>query len=186
MKINLRDKIEVLPGGRGDHDLHKMNGNNLRLRGRWKVEVERKGKIIQTMEFDNTIVDDGANTLLNVNFDAATQVPQWYVGLVDEAGFSAFSNADLMNAHIGWAESVAYSESNRVPWSPASSTARSLANASAFVFSINGACVIHGVFVTSDNTKGGTVGKLLSTAAFSGPETRSPGDVLRMIYTISC
>ena len=62
------------------------------------------------------IVDVGLNHILETEFHSGAQVTTWYIGLVDNAGFSAFANADTMASHAGWAESSAYTEANRPTW----------------------------------------------------------------------
>jgi hypothetical protein len=150
-----------------------------------QVEHFRDGQKIGTYHTKNGIVDVGINSLLDVTFRAQTPITAWYMGLVDNAGFSAFANADTMSSHAGWAEATIYSESVRQTWSPAAASGRAIANSTAVEFSINGTGVIKGIFLTSVSTKSGTTGTLWATAAFTSTVSVTNGDVLKVTYTIS-
>jgi hypothetical protein len=155
------------------------------LAGKWKLELVRDGKTIHEEVFNNGIVDVGMNSLLDVYFRNQTQIAAWYIGLVDNAGFSAFAPADTMGSHAGWTESTAYSDANRITWSPGAAASRSITNGTPGTFNINGAATLKGIFITSNNTKGGTTGTLWSTAAFASTVTVANGDQLKVTYTLS-
>ena len=87
-----------------------------RPRGKFHVKQLRDGKVIAEFDVPNGIVDVGLNHILETEFHAGAQITAWYIGLVDNAGFSAFANADTMASHAGWAESSAYTEANRPTW----------------------------------------------------------------------
>ena len=135
----------------------------------------------------NGIVDEGIEYLLNVGFRSATsQINPWYIGLVDNSGFSAFANADTMSSHSGWTEFTNYSEATRPEWTVGAASSRAVTNSATVDFSINGVGgTVKGIFVTSNNTKSGTTGTLWSTAAFSSNATVTNGDTLKVTYTIS-
>lgn len=154
-------------------------------KGRWMLQVIRKGIIVHEEPFENAVVDAGANSLLGVNFHADTQITAWYVGLVDNASFSAFSNADTMASHAGWIENVAYSGGVRPTWSPGAPSGRAITNASPFTFTMTGSAVLKGVFVCSDNTLSGTTGTLWSEAAFGSLQSVGATDLVKLIYTVS-
>lgn len=150
-----------------------------------QVEHIRDGKVIGVYDTCNGIVDVGVNSLLDVGFRNQTQISTWYMGLVDNSGFSAFAAADTMGSHSGWNEFTNYSESVRQTWSPAAASSRSISNSTAVEFSIDGSGTVKGIFVTSDDTKSGTTGTLWATAAFSSNVSVVNGDVLKITYTIS-
>lgn len=153
--------------------------------GVWTVEHIRDGQVIGTQVIRNSVPDVGMNALLGIMFDSVTQITTWYIGLVDNAGFSAFANSDTMASHSGWVESVAYSDAARITWGAGTATARSITNATAATFNINATATIHGIFVVSNNTKGGTTGTLWSTAAFGSNVVVNNGDQLKVTYTVS-
>jgi len=158
----------------------------INLKGNPFVEhFDKSGRLKGIFDIDNGIVDVGINYLLDAGFDGGTPITTWYTGLVDDAGFSAFANADTMASHAGWTESTAYTEANRPEWTAGTPSSRSITNASTVDFSINATVTIHGIFITSDNTKSGTTGTLWSTAAFASPVSAQSGDTLKVTYTLS-
>lgn len=157
-----------------------------KLRGRFQIQhFNKAGELIGTYDIPNGIVDEGINHLLDVGFHAASQITTWYIGLVDNAGFSAFANGDTMASHAGWAESTAYSEATRPEWTEDAPASRSITNSTTVDFSINASVTLKGIFITSDNTKGGTTGTLWSSAAFASNVTANNGDTLKITYTLS-
>lgn len=155
-------------------------------KGRYYIEhLDKRGRLKGIYDINNGIVDVGINYLLDAGFGAGSQITTWYIGLVDNAGFSAFANADTMSSHAGWAESTAYTEATRPEWTEGAASSRSITNASTVDFSINASVTIKGIFLTSDNTKSGTTGTLWSTASFTANVTATSGDTLKVTYTLS-
>lgn len=157
----------------------------MKLRGRFKVEHIRKGKVIATYDIPNGIVDEGLNHILETEFHEGVVVPTWYVGLVDNAGWTEFANADVMNSHAGWVEADDYDEATRQAWTPGAAASRSITNAVTVDFTIDATVTIKGIFITSSSTKNGTAGILWSTAAFGSAVPLNDNDVLKITYTIS-
>lgn len=158
----------------------------LPLSGKFTFDLYRKGRLIDHEDYTNAIVTVGKNKLLDVMFGAGTQITSWYMGLVNNAGFSAFSAADTMASHAGWSEATGYTESTRQQWSPGAASSGSVTNSSAVVFSINATATLYGAFITSVNTKSGTTGTLWSEGAFSSTKPVVNGDSVRLTYTVSC
>jgi len=158
----------------------------MKMKDRYHVEhFDKDGILKGRYEFPNGIVDEGLNHILDTQFHGTTQVGTWYLGLVNNAGWTAFSNADIMTAHSGWVESTAYTESTRGEWTEGAAATRSITNSVTVDFSINATTVLKGIFVTSDNTKSGTTGVLWSTAAFQSNVSAVNGDTLKITYTVS-
>lgn len=151
------------------------------------IEVHhiRNGEVIGVYQTTNGIVDVGVNSLLDVTFRNQTQIASWYMGLVDNSGFTAYANSDTMSSHSGWGELTAYSEATRPQWSPAAASARAVSNSTPIDFTINGSGTVKGVFITSNNTKSGTTGTLWATASFASTVPVINGDVLKVTYTVS-
>lgn len=150
------------------------------------VEVfDKNGKLKYREKFHNDITNVGKDSLLNVYFDAATQLTNWYFGVVNNAAFSAFADADTMSSHAGWAEYTGYDETARVAWAPDAASSQSITNATSRTFDINATATLKGIFVTSDSTKSGTSGVLWATAAFSSTVPVTSGDVLKVTYTVN-
>ncbi len=160
--------------------------SELRLRGQFLIEHRNEaGKLIGVYRVPNGIVDEGLDKILDDMFNAGGQSSLWYIGLVDNAAWSAFADADVMNSHAGWAESTAYAAGTRPQWTVGAAAARQVTNASTVDFAINGTVTMKGIFVVDENTKGGTTGTLWSTAAFSSTINVTSGDTLKVTYTVS-
>jgi hypothetical protein len=177
--LPLQHKADVtMSRGRKIHD-------EIKPKGRFHVEHWREGKLLNTYDFPNDIVDAGVNALFNIMFDSGTQITAWYIGLISISSYSALSNSDTMASHAGWTEATGYTESTRVSWGAGSASARSITNSSPATFDINATDTIKGVFVTSQNSKSGTTGTLWATALFSADVPVTSGDQLRITYTVS-
>lgn len=152
--------------------------------GRFDLTVKRKGKIIDRQQFPNGIVDVGINYLLEAGFyEDTTGDETWFIGLVNNSGFSAFANADTLASHAGWTEFTSYDEVNRVAWGPDAPASRTITNSTPATFTINSGGTLKGIFVASVNT--GTSGILWSTAAFSSTITVVSTDEINVTYTLS-
>lgn len=161
--------------------------NDLNLKGRYVVEhMDAEGQLKGQYEIPNGIVDEGLNHILNTEFNGGAQVATWYIGLVDNAGWSAFADADTLSSHAGWAENMSYTEATRVAWTEGAASGRAMTNASTCDFSINASGNLKGIFISSNSVKStGNTGTLWSTAAFSSVVATANGDTLKVTYTIS-
>jgi len=163
------------------------NQEKMSLKGKFHIEHYNKaGQLIGKYEVPNGIVDVGLNHILETEFNGGTPITAWYIGLVDNAGFSAFANADIMSSHAGWVEThTTYSQATRPEWTAGTAASRAITNAATVDFSMTATITVHGIFITSVNTKGGTTGTLWSTAAFASNVTANNGDTLKVTYTVS-
>ena len=159
----------------------------LRLRGTFVVRcVGADGLVKWTEVSPNTIVNTGLDYILDSSLSNATQTTTFYVGLTD--GTPTVAVGDTMASHAGWVEVVAYTEANRITWVEAGASGQSITNsASTADFSINAnGTTIGGAFLTTDNTKSGTIGTLVAAAAFgAGDKSADSGDTLQVTYTIN-
>lgn len=146
---------------------------------------DKDGQLKWSQAFPNGIVDVGINYLLDAGFNGGTQVSTWYMGLIDNAAFSALANADTMASHAGWAESAAYDEAARPEWTAGAAGSRAVTNGTTVDFSMSATATIKGIFITTVATKSGTTGTLWSTAAFSSNASVTDGDTLKVTYTVS-
>lgn len=157
------------------------------MKGRFVVQhLDKDGNLKGTHEFPNGIVDVGLNHILETQFNGGTPVTTWYIGLINNAGFSALANADTMSSHAGWAEiNTQYNEATRPEWTAGTAAARAITNGTSVDFSMNDTISVRGIFITSVNTKGGTTGVLWSTALFASTVAAENGDTLKVTYTVS-
>jgi len=156
--------------------------------GCFKVQHFRAGKLLAEFDVPNGIVDVGLNHILETEFHSGTPITAWYIGLVNNAGFSAFNNADTMSSHAGWAETSSYDETNRPPWTAGTAAARAITNAVTVDFTISDTLTVKGLFIcggTGAASKGGTTGTLWSSAAFSSTIPVIDNDVLKITYGLS-
>lgn len=151
--------------------------------GRWR----RKCKWVE--EVQNLVTTEGKNDQLTQYFKGSSYTGAFYVGLINNAGFSALAVGDTaaqIGGSNGWAEATTYSESVRQTVTLGSASAGSIDNtASKAVFSINGTVTIYGGFVVTNSTKSGTTGKLYGEAAFSSTRSVISGDTLTVTVTLT-
>jgi hypothetical protein len=157
-------------------------------KGKFHVELlDRFGRLKARYEMPNGITNEGKNKILNVMFNDGVQIANssWYIGLIDNSGFSTLADTDVMSSHAGWNEFTSYSEANRVAWGSGTASVQSTTNATPATFNVSGSGTVKGVLVVSNNTKGGTSGTLWATALFSADVPVSNGDQLKVTYTVS-
>lgn len=156
-------------------------------RGKYHAEHWRNGKLLNIYKPSNDITNEGKNKIFNVMFNGDTQIANnsWFIGLVNATSFSAFAAADVMGSHAGWAEFVSYSQTTRVAWGSVTSTAQSVTNTTPATFDFTATGTLHGLFIVTNSTKGGTSGILWSTAAFSADIAVVNGDQLKVTYTVN-
>jgi len=134
---------------------------------------------------DNLITTTGKNDLWDKYLAGSTYTAAWFLGLIDNAGYSAIAAGDTAASHAGWAESTAYSNANRPAqsWGAASAGAKA---STATTFNVNATATIKGGFLISNSTKGGTTGVLFSAGLFTGGDRAvANGDTLNVTYTAS-
>lgn len=161
------------------------------FKGRWTGVTAWKGRpnhseMLWSIDFPNGIVDTGIHHALDrftdITGPTVTLAP-WHAGLIDNASFTGVADADTMASHTGWIENQAFSEAVRQQLNFAAAAARTISDSVSY--SINATVTIKGLFVTSDNTKGGTTGTLFSTALFATPPTLVNGNTLTANYSLS-
>jgi len=156
-----------------------------RVRGRWKAECYGPdGRLKWREDFENIVVNEGLNHLLDSALAGQTQITNWYVAL---KGTGTPAAGDTMASHGTWTEDQNYSEATRQAWTPnGAASGQSVSNSSSkATFSINANTTIYGAFLTSSNSKGGTTGKLYAAGDFAAPKTLGAGDQLLVTATFT-
>jgi hypothetical protein len=148
----------------------------------FKVRITKKDGRIIDVEIPNGITDLGLNKMLDVMFHDDTKIATWYIGLIDNAGYTAVDPTDTLGSHAGWAENTDYT-GNRKEWVEGAASGESITNASPAVFAIDDTVVLKGIFVASVDT--GTSGLLWSTALFPSTYALESGDTIGIIYTVT-
>jgi hypothetical protein len=140
----------------------------------------------------NLVVNEGLQLMNDEFFTGSSYTAAWYLGLVTGPGAgNTYAAGDTMASHTGWVENQDYSELVRQTATFGSATLADPSvidnSGSVAVFSINGTATIAGAFLTDDDTKGGTAGKLFSVSNFTAPGDRSvvSGDTLNVQYSFS-
>jgi len=177
--------------------------SNLSPRGRFQVEHWRNGRLIGQYEFPNGITNEGKDQILNTQFDAATQIATWYLGLIDNASFTALAAADtydeINQAGNGWDEFSDYTDpgngdsaTTRPVWNPDAAASQTITNGTVVVFDITATGTIKGLFLAGGGTAPENKGDhaagstLWATALFdSGDVAVQNGDQLKATYTVT-
>lgn len=152
---------------------------------RYRAECYRKDGTLRWADgFENLVVTEGRNALLDNTFVDAADAVAWYVGL---KGAGTVAAADVMNSHAGWTEVTAYDEADRPAWTPNGAAASgAVSNSSSRAsYAINDTATIAGAFLASDDTKGGTAGALFGAGDFASPRAMESGDTLLVRVDVS-
>ena len=158
----------------------------LTFQGYFHLEQWRDGKLIhKEVNIKNGVTDVGKNDILDVQFFNATQRPTWYLGFIDNSGYTGLADADTMSSHAGWAEATGYSEVNRPTWVTTAAASQSITNPTPATFTISGTATIKGIFCVDDNTKSGSGGLLWATALFAGDIPVAVADIIKISYTVN-
>jgi hypothetical protein len=177
--------------------------SGLNPRGRFQVEHWRDGRLIGQYEFPNGITDEGKDQILNTQFDAATQITTWYLGLIDNANFTGLADGDTYDeidqAGNGWDEFTDYTDAGngdsattRPVWNPDAAASQSISNGTVVVFDITATGTVEGLFLVGGGTAPENKGDhaagstLWATALFdSGDVDVQNGDQLKATYTVT-
>lgn len=156
--------------------------------GLFEIKVSRKigrSKRVIYREIFNGVTNEGLNNMLGVTFHGDTQT-SWYFFPISATSFTILAAGDTMASHAGWAESTAYTEGTRQQWTPNAPASKSITNTSLALFTIStDGTIFKGFGLTSNNTKGGTTGKLWSTGLFSADQEYLAGDLVQAKYTVN-
>lgn len=166
---------------------HLRTHETFRPRMHWHVEcVGPDGTVKWVEDGYNLIVDTGINDALDKWLKGSSYTAAFYVGLTSASPTPAAG--DTMSSHGGWTEVTAYNESVRQTLTLGSVSSKSVNNsASKAVFTIStNSTSVGGAFLTTNSTKSGTSGTLISVKAFTGGnKTADANDVLNVTVTIT-
>ena len=154
-------------------------------RGIWHMKCYRDGEVIWQEDWENIIVNQGLDYLIDVALGGATQITTWYLGLVNGATPS-FLAADTL-ASKSWTEDENYNEAVRQTWVDGGLSGVGSLNNSGSVasFLMNATTTIGGAFLASDSTKGGTTGTLYAEGDFATDRNVIANDILEVTATFS-
>ncbi len=139
----------------------------------------------------NLIPTEGLNGAVTDIYKASAYTATWFVGLVDNAMFTAFDATDTaaqINGTNQWKEATYYAEAVRQTLT-LGSVAGGLADNSASLatFTINGGGgTLNGAFIATSSTKTGTAGLIGGEATFNdGTHAVSAGNVITVQVNVS-
>lgn len=166
------------------------NEFSAKFKGIFEIEVkDEQGNLISTSKAENLCVDQGLNRILNVMFNAATQITTWYCVMFENDYTPVPGNT---YAAPGYVEFVAYNETTRPEYVEATSVAKSITNsANKAVFTANATKTLYGAALvgggTAPATKGDTAGGgvLFCSGRFPTPQPVVNGNVINLTYTIT-
>lgn len=178
-------------------DLSALAGLGLFPGGMFYVENDGASGITEPWKVPakNGVTGLGLDYILNVAFRGVTPITNWFILLVDSAGWTGYNLADTMASHSSpnaWSENTNYSNTTRPAWSPGSPSANAIVNGTPATFAmtpgssatIKGLALVGGSPGSAD-APGGTGGTLFSTASFTASQLVNNGDNLKVTYTMS-
>lgn len=143
------------------------------------------GTLLWTETIKNLIPNAALTNALSVVWGAGAQTATWFMGLVDNAGFTGFVPGDTAASHPGWSESVAYTESVRQTVVFGAASGNNIATSASCTFTINGTVSVKGAFLSSSSVKSGAGGLLGVEAALNNIQGMSSGQTLKIDYNCS-
>lgn len=147
------------------------------------------GKLKWEESISNLTTTEGRNDALTQYLKGSAYTAAFYVGLIDNASFTALAVGDTaaqINGTNGWIELTAYSGATRPALTLGTASAGSIDNsASPAVFAINATKTINGGFTVTTNTKAGTTGKIYGEGSFSSTRSLVSGDTLTVTVTLT-
>lgn len=149
--------------------------------------VMPNGEVRWNDGFYNLVTTAGKTDLVDKYFKNGTVPAAWYVGLMDNAGYTGEAAGDTAASHTGWVEThTTYSQANRPTLTFGTASNGAVSNsASPAAFSMTGTITVKGAFVISNNTKGGTTGTLYSVGVFGASRSVVNGDTLNVTVTLT-
>jgi hypothetical protein len=161
-------------------------GTKIVSKGVFRCECyDKDGRLKWSEDFPNGATTVGLSDMLTVAFAAGTQKTAWYMGLIDNASFSALSAGDTASSHSGWIENVNYDEATRPAWGAGTGSGGVITNASSVNFTMSASVTIKGAFLISNSTKSGTSGVLFCTGNMASTQAVVDNDVLKFTYSVT-
>ncbi len=149
---------------------------------------DSKGKLKWAEDYDNLVVNEGLNDLLQKYFKGSSYTAAWKVALKATGTVSA---GDTQATH-GFTEITAYSTAGgstsaaiRPTALLASASSQSVVTSTAAVFSVIASACVAGGFLTTGTTVGGTLGVLYGAGDFTAIRTVISGDVINVNLTLT-
>jgi hypothetical protein len=165
-----------------------MENVEYKVGGVFRFEHIRDGKVIDSWDTSNIVVNQGLNYILDAALSNGVIIPTWYIGLFKNnyTPIATDVKATFTGSGVANEATTEYSETIRPTWVDAGAASQSISNsASPAVFTFASAVTIYGALMTSTNTKGDTAGTLLAAAKFTTSKVMAIADQLNISYIIS-
>lgn len=159
----------------------------VKMHTHWRVVARSPDSNIKWIdEFDNLVVNEGLDDLLDKYLKGSGYTAAFYVGITGSS--PSFAAEDTMGSHAGWTEVTAYDEANRPTLTLGAVSGQSVDNSgneATFTIDTNDTA-IGGAFVSTDDTRGGSSGTLYGGAALSaGDKQLDDDDTLEVTVTLT-
>ena len=159
----------------------------IKMHTHWQVVAKDPGgKVKWVDDFDNLVVNEGLDDLLDNYLKGSGYTAAFYVGITGTS--PSFAAGDTMGSHDGWTEVEAYDEATRETLTLGAVSSQSVDNSASkaqFTIDTNGT-KIGGAFVSTDDEKGGSGGTLYGGAALSaGDKELDDDDTLDVTVTLT-
>lgn len=131
----------------------------------------------------NGVTTEGVNEALNRMFIGQAQT-QWWIGIIDQSGFSGVSVTDTHVSHPGWVEFTGYS-GNRSLWMPIAASSGIMSTTVGSTFNVTAGGNLRGTFLASRATTGTGAGAVIYCTAITLAADVVPvsaSDVLTITY----
>lgn len=147
--------------------------------------LNEHGFVVQTVEAENLVPDEGLTMLRNAVFNGGAVPPAWFVGIFegDYTPTAAITAATIAAQSL---ECTAYTQTTRPALAATNLGAGGVqtlvdgATDDRAKFDFGSTKTIMGAFLVSNSNKGGTAGTLLSAVRFPSPITTSASYQLRV------
>ena len=147
-----------------------------------------EGNLKWKEEYDNLVVNEGLNDLLQKYFNGSSYTAAWKIGLKATGRVSA---GDTQATH-GFTEITAYSTAGGATSAAtrptavlASASSQSVVTSTAAVFSVIASASVAGGFLTTGTTVAGNLGVLYGAGDFTAIRTVINGDVINVSLTLT-
>jgi hypothetical protein len=156
-----------------------------RFGGVYHGKLIRLSGEVEEFDFENIVVNQGLNALLNISLGSQAAITAWYLALFS-GNYTPVASDTASSISANSSETTVYTLGTRPPFNPATATTQSITNAaSQATFTFNATATIYGAFLASSSVINGTSGYLMSAAQFGTSKNVSNGDQLLLTYTLN-
>lgn len=160
---------------------------SLKMGGVFTIEHWRDGKLLDSAQFKNKVVNQFLDYALDVSLSSGTPKTSWYIGLF-KANYTPLATNTGATIAAAATELTEYTSSTRIAWADAGPASNVITNAASKAeFTINGTVTAYGAFLVSSNVKGDTNSASILCAASKFTTSRDlvANDQLLVTYQLT-